>query len=135
MKYEFNTIPVPASRPIVTKSGTHYGKKYTQFRKDIKQEIAKRYDLQNNFVFENLHCDIELFIPLYKTYPLKRQNELEGQYCQHIKTGDIDNNIKAILDAFNGVLYDDDNQVVSVKAVKRWSPVGEGGFTISVREV
>ena len=34
---------------------------------------------------------------------------------------DIDNLIKAILDAGNGVLWHDDNQVVSVNAAKRYS--------------
>jgi len=33
--------------------------------------------------------------------------------------GDVDNYLKSLMDGLNGVAYDDDGQVVSVKAFKR----------------
>ena len=38
---------------------------------------------------------------------------------------DVDNLAKFVLDSLNGVLYDDDRQVVELKAVKRYDDVGE----------
>lgn len=47
---------------------------------------------------------------------------------------DLDNAIKAALDAFNGIAYVDDSQVVEINAVIG-KPMLNGGLTVSVSEV
>lgn len=39
----------------------------------------------------------------------------------HTGKGDIDNLVKAVLDALNGIAFDDDKQVAFVSASKRWA--------------
>jgi Holliday junction resolvase RusA-like endonuclease len=46
---------------------------------------------------------------------------------------DIDNFVKAVFDALNGYLWEDDRQILKLYAVKQWAEVGEEGyFTIGV---
>ena len=47
-------------------------------------------------------------------------------------TGDIDNLVKAVLDEMNGVVFDDDAQVLHLTAVKRYCNGGDNGM-MSVR--
>ena len=39
---------------------------------------------------------------------------------------DVDNLLKFFMDSLNGICYDDDRQIVSVKATKVYDGVGEG---------
>jgi len=49
---------------------------------------------------------------------------------------DLDNIVKIICDAMNGLIYKDDAQVVCVSALKRFAADGEGvGVTVTVEEV
>lgn len=48
-------------------------------------------------------------------------------------SGDVDNYAKAALDGMNGVVWEDDRQVVQLGATKRWAFDGEEeGLTIEV---
>ena len=48
----------------------------------------------------------------------------------HTQKPDIDNVVKLVLDALNGVAYDDDTQVVAVSTTKRWALLD--GMTITI---
>lgn len=59
--------------------------------------------------------------------------------CQHninrpAKKPDIDNTLKAVLDALNGIAYEDDKQVVEV-ICRKWYSQSTGFLKIRVREV
>ena len=64
-------------------------------------------------------------------------------YCKHPKKtklsaprADIDNYIKAALDALNTHLWDDDTQIQQIYATKQWAePGAEGYFTIGVDQL
>jgi len=45
---------------------------------------------------------------------------------------DVDNLLKFILDALSGILYRDDRQIVSVRAVKRRSKVATGITKVTI---
>ena len=47
--------------------------------------------------------------------------------------GDVDNYAKMVLDAFNGLLYLDDKQVVSLNVQKRFYSAGEGGYRTEMK--
>lgn len=102
-------FPVPASRPRVTKWGTYYTGTYKQWMKEADETIpAAETTLEGN-----LHVD--LLLVCHKPRTTKRLNP----------RGDIDNHIKAVFDALTKKGYwKDDDQVVSVKALKRW-PIAE----------
>jgi Holliday junction resolvase RusA-like endonuclease len=48
--------------------------------------------------------------------------------------GDLDNLLKFILDALNGILYTDDKQVIAIKTMKLWAddPTSLGSTTVKI---
>lgn len=50
------------------------------------------------------------------------------------RVGDLDNRLRAVLDALNGLVYSDDDQVVGIVATRIDRP-GDGGVWVTVREV
>lgn len=102
--------PVPASRPRVSKWGTYYTGTYKQWIKDAEATIPEA-----DVTFEgNLSVTLDLVAARPKT--TKRDNP----------RGDIDNYIKAVLDALTKKGYwNDDDQIVHLYAHKRWPTPGE----------
>jgi len=47
---------------------------------------------------------------------------------------DIDNYVKSVFDVLNGLLWEDDSQIISVYATKQWAGENEEGyFTVETR--
>lgn len=97
--------PVPASRPRVSKWGTYFTGTYKQWRKDADETIPEAGAPMSG----NLSVCLDLVATKPKT--TKRDNP----------RGDIDNYIKAVLDALTKKGYwHDDDQIVHLYAHKRW---------------
>lgn len=120
LRVDLFCAPVPASRPRVTRWGVYYTKTY----KAYKVEADKAIPLSSYRPLEgNLRATIEF--ACRKPPTTKRSNPL----------GDIDNHVKSILDALvgtkknpKGYIHDDD-QIVELKARKRWVTPGEEPHT------
>ena len=63
--------------------------------------------------------DIVFYLPMPNTWSIKKKKEMAGQ--PHKQKPDIDNLLKAILDA----MLDDDSGIWKVKAEKRWARSGQ----------
>ena len=59
-----------------------------------------------------------------KAVSKKKRKEMHENYCA--KKPDCDNIAKSILDALNGIAYDDDSQIVSLDVTKLYSDTEEG---------
>ena len=70
--------------------------------------------------------DAEFLIP--KSFSKKKQAALDGAYCS--KKPDCDNIAKSILDALNGIAYDDDSQIVELTVRKYYTGLGEVAILI-----
>ena len=57
-----------------------------------------------------LEIDVSFFLPRPKSLPKK--------IAYHTKRPDLDNLLKSVLDALNGVVFKDDSQVVAIQAYK-----------------
>lgn len=62
--------------------------------------------------------EIEFYIPVFKSYSKKKRKKLIGQ--PHQQTPDIDNYLKAVLDA----LTDDDSYIYDLRGIKFWCARG-----------
>ena len=128
MKLTFLITPVPASRPRVCRWGTFYQKKYTKFRKDMADILAIGNQPDSIFT-EALELDVTFYMPIPKSYPKKKREELDGQYC--ISNMDLDNLEKALYDSMNGVIYEDDKQIVCHTVRKMWID-GDGKIEVII---
>lgn len=106
--YLFFIDPVPASRPRVSKYGTYYLPTYRKFKAAMQELIAKSRDAYTKHEGP-LEVSILCSVPKPKT--TKRE----------FPNGDVDNYAKAVLDSLNGVLWNDDDDVVSLNASKRYT--------------
>jgi len=110
-KWTFDLKPSPASRPKVSRYGTYYGKNYTTFRRMAAVEIPK-------------------VIKSHAKYPLTQALVVHAiAYAEKPKSsdkdwprGDVDNYAKAILDACNGLVWEDDDCIILLVTSKAWAP-------------
>lgn len=111
--------PTPKARARVTKFGTYTPKKTRDFEKAIAQELSikagKDWPAAGPVEVEVLF----LFSPP-KSLSMKAQSERIGN--PHIQKPDLDNLVKSIKDAMNGILVNDDGQIYSEKSRKAWGP-------------
>lgn len=120
MIFEFNIEPVAWQRVQRNRFGTTFVPAKTRQFKAAIQVIAK-YKMgfkepTSNPVIVDIHFQL--------TRPKKPSNTFPRQ--------DIDNLTKGILDAFNGVVYLDDKQVVELKVRKDYA--NSGHIVVRVNE-
>jgi len=109
-RYVLNIVPVAASRPRVSRFATYYPKRYTAFRKAMK-EIAPALVYK-----EGVALDVDIVFEM-KIPKCSKKKALAMDGTLHTKKPDIDNLIKGVLDS----ILADDSIVARVKAVKIWS--------------
>lgn len=109
--FEIEIEPQPKGRPRFTRLGKPYTPEKTRkYEAELRQKIKQKYKKPP---FKK-HIRLEL------TFYLTRKRTVKRQYP--IVKPDLDNLIKAFLDAANGVLYEDDAQIVSLQAEKIYAP-------------
>lgn len=127
MKFKANIVPVPQKRPraaIVNGRVVMYDhpdcKKY-------KAALAELFKAQmGNKPPMTYPVDVYICLTLQIPKSWSRQSR-EAAATEKImpdtrRTGDIDNLIKPVLDAANGVIWQDDCQVVAMGATKKYGP-------------
>ena len=68
-----------------------------------------------------MQMQVSCYYPIPKSWPKKiKQEAIDEEVFPKVKP-DLDNVVKAILDALNGVVYRDDAQVVNLVATKRYA--------------
>jgi Holliday junction resolvase RusA-like endonuclease len=101
--------PVPAARPRVGRFGTYYPKTYSRFKIQADELLAPLAEGRAPST-ELFYVDVQIIGEKPKSTILPAPK------------GDIDNYVKAALDAVTKAqaLWSDDRQVVGLHAVKRW---------------
>ena len=113
---------VPKGRPRFTRQGRTYTPKKTH---DYESEVAMMAKSAMGSS-DPLETPVAVYVyvnyPVPKSYSAKRREAcLTG--LERPKRHDIDNVVKSILDACNGIVYVDDVQVVSLHATKRFDTI------------
>jgi len=120
----------PASRPRVTKYGTFYSKNYTAFREVVSKWLSEKKVM--NKLEGAIKAQVLFYMKTPKSWSKKKTEKAHEKY--HISNKDIDNFQKSIFDILQGIYYDDDSQIVSVNAEKRWHK-NEGHILIVLKEL
>ncbi|UQB00003.1 RusA family crossover junction endodeoxyribonuclease [Pediococcus pentosaceus] len=112
--------PVPASRPRVTRRGFAFtAEPYRSYKKMAHQVIKERYSTEP--LQGALHVQIKFYRSVQKSVSkVERHRRLLGVHRPTMKP-DIDNLFKAVTDACTGIVWKDDNQIVSTKSDKFYS--------------
>ncbi len=123
--------PVPKGRPRVTRHGTYTPKSTQIFESAIRAAWLECGEKP----FEDgeaLDVMVNAYFPIPSGMPKIKRGELHLAPC--LKRGDIDNIIKAVLDALNGYAYKDDSVVYSVYGRKIYT-IGEPFTAVTIRSV
>lgn len=121
IKLYFPVCPTAKARPRVTRTGHCYTPKKT---KDFEIEIKHLANLQ----YKDKPLTGVLSVRGY--FFVKKPKRTKNPYP--IARPDIDNFLKGVLDALNGVIWEDDSQICSISIAKVYADVPS--ITISVEE-
>lgn len=126
--------PHGKGRPRHSKSGAVYTPKET---KDYEAQIGWRAkknmgatDKQLTILPISLIVDIYV-TPLTKMKKADKETALAG-FILPVCTPDVDNILKSIMDGLNGIVYEDDKQVVHASVSKQYAPEPKVEVTIGV---
>lgn len=117
--------PVGKGRPRFTRNGHCWTPdKTAAYERDIKLSYWSTYGHRKYEADKALAVEIILYYPRPKNMAkYKRLMAQKGVLRPTVKP-DVDNVIKAILDALNGVAFDDDRQIVQIECEK-WYDITE----------
>ena len=112
--------PVSKGRPRMTKRGHTYTPKRTVDYERMVQTL-----FHSEYGSPKLEGPILLRLDLYFGIPKSRSKAARKRMQQGLerpcKRPDIDNCMKAVCDALNGIAYKDDSQIVAAVTQKFWS--------------
>lgn len=113
-------VPVAKGRPRFGRYGTYTPKKTQEYEEYVKMcWLAKYGSVQP--LQQSLEVNIAFYLPIPKSVNKKQRAEMLDGKIKHTKKPDIDNLIKSVLDALNGIAYSDDSKIIKVAAEKQYS--------------
>jgi Holliday junction resolvase RusA-like endonuclease len=123
IKFTIPGDPVGKARPRATSAGP-YVRMYTPKKTAQYEELVRHCFRQSGgkMLSGPVCLEAKLYLQMPKSLSQKKQRELAYSNCE--KKPDIDNVIKIIGDALNGIAYKDDSSIVSVTATKQWAAQG-----------
>jgi Holliday junction resolvase RusA-like endonuclease len=124
IEFEIIGEPVGKGRPKFSSRGG-FARAYTPKKTtDYEKKVKECYLDQIGTKFEGaLRVEITAFYPIPKSTSKKNRVKMLRDEIRCTKKPDIDNIAKIILDALNGVAYEDDKQVVSIEVNKMYGEV------------
>ena len=117
---KIDITPVAKARPRVTMVGGR-ARAYTP-KKSADYELHIALGWAHERQSDAVRLDIVFGMPIPQSWSKKQQDAAASGLLLPSKKPDIDNLIKAVMDALNGVAYDDDNQVIELSAKKVYAP-------------
>ena len=129
MKFTIPGEPTGKARPRVTRWGTHNTEKTILYENLVK--MCYQEQCRDNWKDETqawgvkytekpLIAFVEVYYSIPKSTPKKNILPMLKGEIRPCKKPDVDNIIKVVFDALNGIAYKDDTQIFEVHAVKRY---------------
>ena len=124
LKFEIPGEPKSKGRPRFLPRGSH-GKVYTPKETINYENLVKvcfMDQVKDRYLIHGcIEAEIYAYVSIPKSVSKKRYQYMLENKDFPTKKPDCDNIAKIILDALNGVAYDDDKQVVNLHVYKRYS--------------
>ena len=128
--------PVPKGRPRFARRGkfvSTYSPKTTVDYETKVSESAKLAMGASEPLETPVGAYIYITLPVPASYSKKRTQACLSGEERPTKKSDIDNYCKAIFDGMNGIVYEDDDQVVDLHSTKRYAI--NAGVDILIKEI
>lgn len=119
-EFEVQGTPKGKGRPRFSKVGG-YVKTYTpKATHDYERLVAEAFLSQNGIIFDHPYLDVYItaYFPIPKSTKKSDKLSMSKGLIPYNHKPDVDNIAKSILDGLNGVAWNDDRQVVSLKVKK-----------------
>lgn len=87
--------------------------------KAIKEEFQKSYPDFDKPFNGPIRLTVRFFMPVPESISKKKKSLLYGK--SHTKKPDLDNLVKTVCDALNGVVWNDDSQIVELYETKQYA--------------
>jgi len=133
--FEVPGQPRGKGRPRFARRG-NFVKTYTDAKTSSYEDQIRFYALQAMGSSEPLKTALEAFIyvrlPVPQSYSKKRTETCLSGLERPCKKPDLDNVVKSFMDGMNGIVYEDDDQVVDLHSTKRYSI--NAGVDILIKE-
>lgn len=110
-----------------------YTPKHTVSYETAIATLAKQQMAMREVTKAPVKLDLVLFFEIPKSWPIWKQEAALTHHIAHTTKPDADNVVKAIKDALNGVVWQDDAQVCQVNVIKLYS--NTSGVQIDVTEL
>lgn len=127
--------PVGQGRPRFSRHG-RFVQTYDPPKSRQYKAKAIQYE-QTIYSGQPLESDLKVTVRAYfevpKSYTKKRRTACLANVEKPSKKPDIDNIVKGIMDAMNGIIYSDDKQVVRLEAFKEYAE--EPCVKVTVEEI
>lgn len=132
IEFVFPGKPVPKARPRVTRTGHAYTPKKTFDYEKYVRMWAEIYMKENCIepIEEAVRLTVNAFLPIPKSWSISKKKNAEEGVLKPIGRPDLDNLVKSIQDALNGVAYKDDSQIVESICKKSYSDAPKVEVTV-----
>ena len=112
--------PQGKSRPRFSRNVVYTPKETLQYEKHIASCFT------GNMLQGPLFVDITAFFSIPKSYTKAQRKAIEDGILAPTKKPDADNIGKVVMDALNGVAYEDDKQIIDLRVTKKYTGAQEG---------
>jgi Holliday junction resolvase RusA-like endonuclease len=113
--------PMGKQRPRVMRSGfTYTPKKTVNYETQIRERFAASFP-NHTPISEAVRMELKIFMYIPKSTSQKKLTQMINREIRPTKKPDIDNIVKVVADALNGIAYADDKQIVSLVVEKYYS--------------
>ena len=109
--------PVAKGRPRFGKHGAYTPAKTRKAEETIRAFISPF----ESFGSVPICVEIMMLLPIPKSWPKKKQAAALAGEIEHTGRLDVDNLGKLLMDAANGILWDDDGQIIKLTLTKMYS--------------
>ena len=110
----FDIVPQAKGRPRFGNGRTFTPQRTRDFEDEIRRMAKEQY--KQAPLTGAVSLVVTFYLPIPMSWSKKKKENRIGQF--HASRPDLDNLLKGVLDALNGVLYNSDAQVVKLSAAK-----------------
>jgi len=113
-----------------TKTITYTPQRTLSYEQKVKEAYLSEYPAGLAFESEPLSMVLNIYMAVPKSVSKKKRDHMIVYEYPTKHNGDLDNLLKSVADALNGVAYTDDCQIVHVTVNKFWSEEAKAEVTI-----